>query len=263
MATAAVMVLTGCTHAPPDERASRPQPAVEKYAETLSTVRLDVGAHTAPPQGFERADVLAFKRQILELMRRSLSSRTANLSLDAAYDYVTESLYAATLDNVDDGLPDVFGNDWKASLATTLGQRPVRPARLVTADWTTTSKPAELDDGTPSRTLTVRLDVHAVVTTGTDARPNTIILRRHILLRGFRPRGGPDWWPVLGFGTQNWGVNECESQAVDALVPETDASELRKQLVKARNSVNGLGPSQEPNTTLEDYRAFLASCAKN
>ncbi|MEJ7634712.1 hypothetical protein [Aeromicrobium sp.] len=240
----------------------------KQYAEIADrpAVKLNWRDRPSPPKGFTEAEMDTFAKLEVGLIEKSISTKVASMGPGDAVDYVTDDLLTTTKDTyVREAAGVLEGeNAWQWFLASLFDGARVEPAKIVRVDWDATRLIAELDDGTPAPVLKLTLQVFVVHTFGPKAHPRNIVVRRAVALRGFRPNGGPAWWPVLSTFTEPFGNDGCALKE-SVLRPLRAAKYVKKDLgaLKKAWAAEGVAPIGE-TTKLDakaarEYEAFCAA----
>jgi hypothetical protein len=267
-ATVLVLLLAGCSDngdpgpAGPAETADAPKtaptPTSAASSSTITAVRAITGGEAveltkadlpdSPPDGFNRAEVEALADRALDLARRGVSPALEGLSPADAFAYVFAGQYPRTTEAArDDSRAATGGYDWEWAWASLFDKQPRTPARVLSARWTVESEPAKLGDGTSAPLLRVVLSVifeHDVpVETTEDAAGSPgpvepVLVKRSIVVQGYRPLGGPAWWPAVGVQTEPLLGGKCAPVNGSLLTPTRNQKIIREDLQKLRTALN-------------------------
>lgn len=249
----AATALTGCgASTEPGERASAAQGSQANsddaemktlWAEFEDVVdmpakRLTTNLGLKPQAGFAQVDVDALAARAVQVLKRSADPELSDMEPDAAVDYVYEQQYRLTQFNFErDAAAATFGHDWQW-LAASRYPATASKARVIKIAAAVSHTTGKTDDGTTEPILRVTVEAH-ILQTVPDADHGTvpIVVRRAVEASGFKPRGGPDWWPAVITRATPFGNSGCALFKSAELKPLTDPDTLREDLANLNISL--------------------------
>lgn len=223
-----------------------------------------------PPAGFTQADVDALARRAVSVLRRSTAPRLSNMSPDEAVDYVYAQQPTPTrFDFERDAIAASQGRPWQWLAASRFSKTP-STAEVIRVAANVKKYSGRLDDGTPAPYLAVTVEAHLVQQVaspnqqtnegqsgGADPATVPIVSYRAVQASGFRPQGGPDFWPSVRARTSPFGNDGCSLDEDTALlVPSTDADVLREDLANLRSTL------KNPSVSATDFTADTSAAQK-
>lgn len=205
-------------------------------------VRTRAPSGLQPTAGFNRADVRALADRALDVLRRSTEPRLSRLTATEAVDEVYAGQYPQTAFQFkQEAIDRTPGLDWQWSAASRYPRPsgvPTEP-RFLKITGKVSSGQDGIDDGTTAKFLTVTIQAHIAQTVESDRYGRVpIVVRRTVRASGFRPRGGPDWWPSVSVGTVPFGNTACGLYRGALLDPITDGGDLRRDVESLKISLD-------------------------
>lgn len=272
LATLIGLTTSACGTQPATPAATPAQAQWAQYAKIADrpAVKLDWRDHPAAPKGFTDKDMDTFAKIEVSLISKSFSQKVAQMSPDDAIAYVMTDLTPATEYDYTSRLPkEIPGkHSWEWFLASLYKDNLTEPSKIIRVDWNTETRPGKLDDGTPSRYLNLTLQVFAVQTLGPKDHPRNIIVSRAVRLSGFKPNGGPAWWPGFSSKTFPYGNDGCALGEDSTLRPLRTVKYLKEDLVSLRKAlaVKGVPAWRDRDFKKSEPKAIKAAaafCAKH
>lgn len=215
------------------------------------------------PAGFTQADVDALGRRAVSVLQRSTAPRLSSMDPDDAVDFVYDPQPSLTkFDFERDAIKATQGYPWQLTAASRFPETPTQ-ARAIRVVANAKSYDGNLDDGTPSKYLTVTVEAHLVQdvpVTGSKFGGKTvpIVSQRAVSASSFRPRGGPEWWPSVRARMSPYGNDGCTLLDEPLLVPLTDTDVLRQDLAGLKSTLRSTEVSatsfNAANLTAKDRR---------
>lgn len=267
---AAAVVLCGCTDTdgPAADATTTPAVTSTTAASTVPPVNPDnladgiaditegdtVGLTTAtlpePPRNFTRAEVVAFANRAIDIARRGTAPALNGLDPAEAFDYVFKNQYQASRQDARRSTEAAAGGyDWEWAWASLFDQPPAEPAVILAANWQVESVPSKRADGATAPRLQVSLSTafeYLVPREGQDTADTEtagqttmepIVVLRTIIVAGFEPLGGPDWWPGIGVQANPLFGGKCAPVNGSILTPARSAETLSSDLETLRNYI--------------------------
>ena len=199
-----------------------------------------------PPPGFSQQELQAFADRAIDITERGSSAEVATMTPTQAFDFVFDGQFEATKQAAADGSRAAAGTyDWEWAWASLSEMTPIQPARILDARWQVSTVPGKLADGTPSRQLQVVLStaIEHFISRGptkegddradqAEQQVRPIVVKRSIIVRGFKPLGGAEWWPAIGVQTTPFFGGKCAPVNGSVLTPSDDPSVLQEDLKK-------------------------------
>ncbi|WP_148076998.1 hypothetical protein [Nocardioides aurantiacus] len=241
------------------------QETVDRPAKPLTT---NLGLKA--PAGFAQADVDALAQRAISVLRRSTAPTLSKMAPDEAVDYVYAQQPAPTrFDFERDAIAGTQGRPWQWLAASRFPETPCR-AKAIRVAANVKKYNGRLDDGTPAPYLTVIVEAHLVQQVpipnretdadepgDTDPATVPIVSYRAVLASGFRPRGGPGFWPSVRTRTSPFGNDGCSLDEDTALlVPSTDPDVLREDLANLKSTL------RNPRVSATDFTADTSAAQK-
>ncbi|MDO9455236.1 hypothetical protein [Nocardioides sp.] len=175
-----------------------------------------------PPSGFTAADVEALATRAIDIAERGVSPDLEGRSPSEAFDFVFAGQYPQTTDYArTNSRRATTGYDWEWAWASLYEDPAAAPAIFLTSRWEVARVPGKLDDGSQANQLQVTL-VTATEQIVDDKRSGVrapIVMVRSIILRSFKPRGGPAWWPGVGVQAEPLLGGKCAPKNDSLLTP--------------------------------------------
>ena len=228
--------------ATPSDAGERPVSELEATidAATSQTAHLNLSNLPAAPAGFTAADVRAFAKRAVELIERGSSPDLTGKSPTDAFNYVFANQYPDTKRQAaNDSQAAADGYDWQWAWATQFATRPLGPPTILDAQWQVQTVPGELPDGTAMPRLQVVLSTATKHLVADDRDPSgppaPIVVKRAVIVDGYRPRGGPLWWPAVGVQTETWFGGKCAPSNGSVMTPAHRPSTLKADLRALQN----------------------------
>jgi len=250
----------------PNDSGKSPSGAVNaafiKYTDSLPTVEVTHDGLPKAPKPFDADDVKIFADEVERILQRSVSNDVATLSPGDAVSAVTTEQFDDTIYAMRRDMAEAYGDHhWEWNVASRFDQTQSEPPRIVKVTWKVEARDPE-DNDTPDDILYVTLQAHVVQTIGKGKDRNTFLTRRTIGLSGYRPGGGPDWWPYLSMTSHPYGNLACPLYTDALLVPQTDAAAMASDLAGAKVSMaeKSIIDEQWP-TVAEVNKRAEGSCA--
>ena len=250
----ALAMLTGCGTNPenhPTSKTANP-PARQTAAQELKqlvvefnnvadepAIRLTPSLGLKPVAGFTQTDVDALAKRAVDILTRSGQPRLTRMAPDTAIDYIYAHQYpATTYDFKSNAASLASGYDWQWIAASRYNKTPTTPPKIIKVNAAVTTGKGHLDDGTPARYLQVTVQIHALQQIPSDHGTAPIVVRRTVQASGYRPRGGPNWWPTVVTRTGGlFGNSGCALFKGARLVPLTDPDVMRTDLADLKISI--------------------------
>ncbi|WP_134765129.1 hypothetical protein [Nocardioides sp. 1609] len=164
--------------------------------------------------------------------------------------------------------------DWEWAWVSLLEPVPTKQPEILALRWQVQSTPGELADGEPAPQIGVSLSVaikHEArddapdATSGTaDSASRPIVVERTVVVRGFKPQGGPQWWPAIGVQTSMYFGGKCAPVNGSILTPSADPKIVAADLRAFRNFVKSpevIDPSARSNA--EDVADYVDKYCDN
>ncbi len=231
-------------------------------------VPLEAPANLEPAGAFEQADVASLAERAIDIVGRSVDPKLSSMTASKAIDYVFSNQYSDTaFEFKQNATSFTYGYDWQWLAASRYPKKtgtPSKPKILkITAD-TSTGRDTT-DQGERTDYLIVTLQVHVVQTVNTSKYGRVpIVVRRTVQASGFKPRGGPDWWPSLRARTTAFGNTACGLYRGAILQPLSDSSDLRRDVADLRNSLDSraMVPTDfAAKANADKLQAFVEKCS--
>lgn len=208
-------------------------------------VPLRAPANLKPAAGFDQADVDALADRTIDILRRSTDPNLSRLNPSEAINRVHANQYApTTFEFKQDAIDNTVGYDrqWLApSRYPKTAGTPTAPKVLkVTGAVTTDTDEIDAGEQAPFLTFTVQAHIAQTVTSKEYGRV-PIVVRRTVRASGFRPRGGPEWWPSVMARTAPFGNTACGLFEGAILDPLDNAGDLREDLANLNDSLDTRG----------------------
>lgn len=128
----------------------------------------------------------------------------------------------------------------------------------------TTTATDTTDSGQRANYLIVTVQAHIAQTVTTKKYGRVpIVVRRTVEAAGFRPRGGPEWWPSVRARTTPFGNTGCRLYRDAILEPLADPADLRQDVAGLRNSLNNpeyIATNFDQGANSDELRAYTAAC---
>jgi len=195
-----------------------------------------------PVAGFTQADVDALTRRAVDVLKRGIQPRLSKMDPNKVIDYVFANQYDQTTFKFKTDSSDYlagYSSDWLA--ASIYQKTPTTAPKVVKVAAKVARDSGKLDDGTTAPLLRVTVQAHAAQLVRSASGKVPIVVRRTVQVSGFKPRGGPDWWPGILADTSPYGNAECPLYDGSKLIPLTDPGSLRKDLAALKISLGSKG----------------------
>lgn len=208
-------------------------------------IPLRAPANLAPTAGFAQADVDALTRRALDILRRSTNPRLSRVSATEAINRVYAGQYApTTYEFKQDAIALTQGYDWQWFAASRFKKEAGTPSgpKVLKVAGAVSSGRDQMDTGEQASFLRVTIQAHiAQYVESEEFGRVPVIVRRTVRASGFRPRGGPDFWPSIITRTVPFGNTACGLYQGATLDPLTKAGDLRRDLASLKDSLNTRG----------------------
>lgn len=240
----------------------------QKYAKIAEKPAVELEWRDRPdaPKGFTSKDMDTFAKTAVGLIEKGINAEVAHKSPDDAVDFVLDDLLSATKDDYTSAVRSNAYSEqgWQWFVASLYKGELAKPAKIIRVDWDTETVASELDDGTPSRYLSLSLQAFVVYPFGSAESPRNVVVRRMVKLNGFRPNGGPAWWPVLSTDTTPFGNDGCALIEDSTLLPLKKAKDIQSDLTDLQKAwdtkgVTPLGKVTKPDP--KEIKKAKATCA--
>lgn len=232
------------------------------------TASLDLAELPAPPAGFNRQEVEAFAKRAIEVIERGIAPQLTDMTPEQAFDFVFATQYPETTELSRSSSATAAGRyDWEWAWASMFQSPPEKPATILAAHWQADTVSGTLSDGTsaPQLVLTLSATIQHLVPDPTegsdgdvDARLEPIVVQRNVIVRGFRPLGGPDWWPGIGIQTDVLFGGKCALVNGSKLTVVRDQQILARDFKKLRRLINQPGRVETSvSSDADDLTAYV------
>ena len=245
-----------------DQKPAAASAAFAEFTDGLKSVKITQDDLPKAPKPFTDAQVRIFADEVERVLNLSISADVATLSPEDAVSAVTVEQFDDTSYAMRRDFAEAYGDHrWEWNVASRFEQAPTEQARIVKYVWAVESRDPE-NNGNDDDILYVTLQAHVVQTIGKADDRRTFLTRRTVSMSGYRPGGGPDWWPYLAVESHPYGNAPCPLYTDALLVPETDAEALSSDLAGAKVSMAEKSVIDEewPNVSEVNDRAE-GSCA--
>lgn len=240
----------------------------QKYEKITDTPEVELDWRTRPdaPEGFTSKDMDTFAKTEVALIEKAISTEVAHKAPDDAADFVLDDLLTATKD---DYVSAVRANaydkqGWQWFVASLYKGELVKPAKVIRVDWETDTQVGKLADNTVARYLSLSLQVFVVYPFGPADDPRNVVVRRMVKLNGYRPNGGPAWWPSLRTDTTPFGNDGCALIADSTLRPFKTAKHIKADHADLKKAWDTKGVAPVAKSTRPDpkeVKKAKAECA--
>lgn len=254
----------------PQATANAAQIQWKKFADIADKpeIKLDWRTRPDPPSGFTSKDMDTFAKSEVALIEKAISADVGHMKPDDAVDYVLADLPTGTRADYQSTIPSnpAGKRGWEWYLASLYKRDVAASSKIIRVDWATDTTAGALDDGTPSRYLNLSLQVFIAHDFGPVDHPRNVLVRRTVRLSGYKPNGGPDWWPSLTTTTSPFGNNGCALNEDSTLVPLEGAKYLKKDIAGLQKAwkVEGVAPlGKVTKPDPETAKKYEAICAAN
>ena len=108
------------------------------------------------------------------------------------------------------------------------------------ARWQLDTAPGTLNDGTEAPRLQVTLStaIEHLIKNDTSGQSEPVVVQRTVIIRGFKPLGGPDWWPGIGIQMTPLFGGKCAPANGSILTPSDNPKILKDDLKSLRSFIN-------------------------
>lgn len=197
----------------------------------------------AAPRGFSDAEVKALADRAVDLVTRGVAPGLSKMSPSSAFDYVFANQYPATTASSRRATKDAAGRyDWEWGWASRFADEPSIPARFLESRWEIETEATPLGNGRSRTVLRVSLSVavqHLIPDTANDRQATgsdsaeeplmrPIVIQRTVIVQGFKPLGGPKWWPGVGLQARPFFGGQCAPVNGSILTPATRPKTLER-----------------------------------
>lgn len=190
------------------------------------------------PDGFRDAEAVALAERAIDLVTRGVAPRLTKMSPSSAFEYVFATQYPATTESARAGTASVAGKyDWEWAWASRFESEPPLPSRFLVSRWQVERVQVPGSGKALRVTLSVAVEHlvpdHTGTRRGVDSNATTdpivlhpIVMQRTVIIQGFRPLGGPRWWPGVGLQARPLFGGQCAPINGSVLTPATRTATL-------------------------------------
>ena len=207
-------------------------------------------------RSFSASDVAVFARLARQITQRSIDPRLTRMSSERAYEYVMGGAYLGSRNSARSNLINAAnGVRWEQNVFNQFPEDAgLGKTHVLDVRWKWGQQAGTLGSGKTAPLLWVGVQVFTRTPVTVDGATHPIVVRRTVLVRGFNPTGGLDWWPAVTFNTWPYGNDGCTLRTSPRLVPTRRVQGLRDDLRWLRD---WLAPNKlDPDNTASTYIAW-------
>lgn len=251
------------TATPPASSAPPENPTAVAIAKLTGdkTVELTTDTLPKPPTGFTKEEVTAFADRAMDLIERGISPDVTTMSEDAAFKYVFANQYSESSDATRQAFEGIGDYSYAWAVASLFDEPPTEPAKVLAARWQVTTSEGTTADGSTAPILQVALSVaveHQVADDNAAATSATapIVMQRTVIIKGFKPLGGEQWWPTIGYQATPLFGGKCAPINGAILTPAHKPTTIREDMARLRKYItkpNAIDVEASEGSDLGEY----------